>query len=270
MAGSCAAAGRKPAAVLYNQAEFALGWEMRGAVVRLVIFLSLLALALLPGGCGQDPTADLPPVAFGPAPWQDGDRVEYVILDRSGGELGSSTFSYHKTVEGWSLRSVDQAGALRQSGEVVVTEAEMRPLHGTKEISTTGTEARVEFRYAEGKVRISALVNGENRSAEASVPELVVENDQILMSLRAAPLAAGYKARATLFNSASASAVSMGIEVTGEEAVSVGGQSVNCYKVGLRFGEVQQTAWYSADAVRRLIKYDNGSSQLLLRSLPGG
>jgi hypothetical protein len=230
---------------------------MRKAIllgVMLVVAVSLLT------GCRSGPAA----LALGGVPWRDGEVARYDILDREGNRVGSATFSVAREGEGWVISEADEAGEISQSSQVYVDAATLRPLRGHKEIHAPGTEATLEYTYSGDQVDIKALVNGEERSAAVKVSHNILDNDQLLMTLRAIPFAEGYEAATLLVAPARALRITTTVRVQGREKVEVPAGTSEVWRVELDFGQAKQQVWYEVEPPHRMLQYDNGAQRLVL------
>jgi hypothetical protein len=96
------------------------------------------------------------------------------------------------------------------------------------------------------------------------VPENAVDNDQLLMTLRALPFSEGYITNYVIVNTINATKVNGTFTVQPQETVTVPAGSFNAWKVEMSFGQTTQYAWYQVDSPFKLVKYDNGTTQMVL------
>ncbi len=229
---------------------------------RIRVVATLLALLVVGAGCSAG--GGVQPLALGSVPWQDGERVVYDVLDRNGNKLGTSEFGFAKDGEVWVLSAADKLTGLDQSSKVRIDGQTLKPLAEDKIIRTQGTDATVNATYANGKLDIKAVVNGQTKSAAVDVPANILDNDQLLMTLRAAPLAEGYAARLVTVVPSSALRVNTVVRVQGKETVTVPAGSFEVWRVLLDFGQSKQTAWYQVAAPHHMVQYDNGGTKYVL------
>ncbi len=229
---------------------------------RMVCALVLVALAALVG-CASKPGA--PPLTLGVAPWEDGDRVSYTIVDKQGNKLGTEDVSFAAAENAWVLTVADKAAPqLDSTATVRIDRSSLRPLSGEKVIKAQGTDATVSYTYAGGKLDIKAVVNGENRTAAVDVPANILDNDQLLMTLRALPFAEGYAGSYVNVIATNARKVNSTVRVTGKETVQVPAGAYSAWRVELNFAGALQSAWYQDAAPYNMVQYDNGTSLLVL------
>lgn len=222
--------------------------------------VTLVAVMSLAAGCRAGPAA----LTLGGPPWQGDEAARYEILDREGNRVGTATFSVAREGERWALSEADEAGEIRQSSRVLVDATTLRPLRGHKEIHAPGTEATVEYTYSSDEVDIKALVNGEERSAAVKVSRNILDNDQLLMTLRAIPFAEGYEAATLLVVPANALRINTTVRVQGREKVEVPAGTFEGWRVELDFGQAKQQVWYAVEPPHQMLQYDNGAQRLVL------
>jgi len=224
---------------------------------------ALLALALLVAACSTAPKA--PAITLGAAPWKDGERLVYDIVDKNGNTLGTSEFSFARDGDAWLLTASDKAGQVDQTSVVRVDSATLLPLGKEKIIKRPGTDATLSITYGGGKVQIKALVNGKDQNVTIDAPAAAIENDQLLMTLRAMPFAEGYQGSLVNVVPDTASRVNTTVRVKGREKVRTPSGSVNAWRVELDFGQARQSAWYAVEAPYTMVQYDNGATRLVLK-----
>ncbi len=225
----------------------------------------LLGLALLVAACSLGGPA-APALTLGAAPWQDGERTLYDIVDSQGNKLGTSEFSYARDGDAWLLTATDKAGQVDQMAKVRIDAATLRPLSKEKTIKRPGTDATLDIAYAGGKVQIKAVVNGKDQSASIDLPANALENDQLLMTLRAMPFAEGYAGSVVDVVPDTASRVNTTVRVKGKETVDTPAGSVETWRVELDFVQAKQTVWYAVAAPYTMVQYDNGATKMVLSS----
>ena len=98
------------------------------------------------------------------------------------------------------------------------------------------------------------------------VPANAIENDQLLMTLRALPFADGYQTRFVTVVGQSVAKIDTSIRVTGREKIDVPAGSFDAWKVELDFGQAKQQVWYQVETPNNMVQYDNGTTKMVLRS----
>lgn len=230
---------------------------------RILCLAGLLTLAALVAACSAG-GSPVPTVALGQAPWQDGERAIYNIVDRNGSTLGTSEFSFAREGDAWLLTATDRAGQVDQTAKVRVDAATLKPLRKDKTIQRPGTDATLNITYAAGKVQIHAIVNGKEQNVSIDMPPDGLENDQLLMTLRALPFAEGYQGRLTDVVPDTASRVGTTVRVKGKEKVETPAGTFEAWRVELDFGQAKQSVWYAVEAPHTMVQYDNGTTKLVL------
>ncbi|MGQ9686878.1 MAG: DUF3108 domain-containing protein [Thiobacillaceae bacterium] len=237
-----------------------------GSMSRRMALFVLLMLCLAVA-CAR-PSA--PPLTLGPAPWQSGERLSYGWVNRNGEAIGSTDIAFIQEGEAWAILWADKVAGLDQTFTMRIRTDNLRPLGETKTLKAPNTDATISTTYSGGKLQIEAVVKGQNRSASVDVSENALDNDQLLMTLRAAPFAEGYSAGLVTVVSANASRLNTTIRVTGQEAITVPAGTYQAWRVELDFGAAKQTAWYEVEAPHNLVQYDNGANTMRLVAAAGG
>ena len=231
-------------------------------MVRASIVVSLLAAIALVAGCSGGATAQ--GLSLGDAPWQDGDQALYQIVSREGAPVGRSEFAFAREGGAWVLSATDKIGQLDQAYTVRLDPATLKPLGEVKTIHTADTDVTLSTTYGQGRLKIEALVNGEERSATIDVPDGALDNDQLLMTLRALRFAEGYQGSYVNVVAANAAKIKTTVRVVGQEAVEVPAGSFQAWRVELDFGQAKQHAWYQVDPPHHMVQYDNGNLKYVL------
>lgn len=231
---------------------------------RIASIVTPLVLALLVAACSGG-TGAAEPLSLNAAPWQDGETLVYDIVDRNGNTLGTSTFGFVREGDAWLLTVSDKAGQLDQTARVRIDATTLKPLAKEKTIVRPDTEATLTITYTEGKVQIDAVVNGKEQSATIDLPDNALENDQLLMTLRALPFAEGYRASLVDIVPDTASRVNTTVLVEGKEQVTTPAGQFEAWRVELDFGQAKQTVWYAVEAPYTMVQYDNGATKLVLK-----
>lgn len=238
---------------------------------RTVWVMGLLMLALLVAACSSGGGANVPELTLGSAPWQDGEKIIYDIVDQKDNKLGTSEFTFAQDGNAWVLSASDRIDgpdpakpAIEQIAKVRIDATTLKPLGKEKTIQRSGTDAKLNITYTGGKLEIKATVNGKNQHVAIDVPASAIENDQLLMTLRALPFAEGYEARFVNVVPDNAAKINTTVRVKGKEQVDTPAGSVEAWRVELDFGQAKQTAWYQVAAPNQMVQYDNGASKLVL------
>jgi hypothetical protein len=230
-----------------------------------LLALSLPAAVALLAGCNSGGSAEQG-LALGSVPWQDGDRALYQVVDREGAVVGRSEFTFAQEDGVWLISATDKIGQLDQVYTVRLDATTLKPLGEEKTIHTGDSDVTLSTTYAEGRLQIDAVVNGEERSAGIDVPAHALDNDQLLMTLRALQFAEGYEGRYVNVVAANAARINTTVRVVGQEEVEVPAGSFQTWRVELDFGQAKQNVWYQVDAPQHMVQYDNGNLKFVLDS----
>lgn len=228
-----------------------------------VAIMPLLALIAVAIGCSSDGGAglDLP---LGPAPWKDGDRLVYDMMDPGGNKAGTLQYCVKKDGNAWVLSSIDKTARIEQDIVMRVDSGTLRPLGEEKTINAMGTTVKVKSAYKEGKLEISGVVNGQDKSASVDVPATAIDNDQLQMTLRALKFVEGFEAPLVHIVGLSGLDVDAAIAVKGKETIDVPAGSFETWVVELDFGQTKHRAWYQVASPQNMIQYDKGIFKLVL------
>jgi hypothetical protein len=212
------------------------------------------ATALLPGP---------PPLA--PAPWVDGERMLLKYYLASGIEIGMTEYRSDLVVSGtqsiWRVGGRVVAGAMNSVSSVDTDWATMRPFSSHWKTSLMGEDDAV---YHPGVVDITRLGSNGGVTSAATVEPTVYDNEEAFDGFRRLPFKAGYKTTVPIFSSLGGAEFPLGVEMTGEETVTVPAGTFDCIKLQLSIG---QTFWYSNDAHRYLVQLQVGAITAKLDSV---
>ncbi len=228
---------------------------------KLATLIVLAILAVVVAAC-SGPGA--PSLTLGAAPWKDGERAVYDIVDKSGTKLGTCEYSFAREGDAWVLTTITVAGQVEETARVRLDGASLRPLGKEKTIVRPGTDATLSIAYSAGKAQIKAVVNGKDQAVAVDIPAAVLESDQVLMTLRAMHFAEGYQGSFATVVSDSAQKVNTTLRVVGQEKVQTPAGSVDAWRVEADFGQSKQSAWYAVAAPYTLVQYDNGTTLMVL------
>ena len=211
-------------------------------------------------------------------PWTVGEETSYTIMD--GGE-----------VKGTGVLRIDQEeGQLRLSqryenpdfddcSSVLVAPQTLKAIEAERVITGEDGVLRIEVHYAGGVVEIERIATEEGKEEERrldrlDVPEHAYDTAASLFLWRTVPMQVDYQAA---YRSMATAVVgksqenTVTLRVLRQESVEVPVGAFEAWRLEVRApGGVRQTAWYSADSARRLLKYDDGQYTFLLESVEEG
>jgi uncharacterized protein (DUF302 family) len=128
-----------------------------------------------------------------------------------------------------------------------------------------GLEMRPRTVIVFGNPKLGTPVMVNTPTLAIDVPPNAIENDQLLMTLRALPFAEGYEGKLTTVVGQNVAKIDTTVRIRGREQVTVPAGSFEAWKVELDFGQAKQQAWYQAGAPNNLVQYDNGTTKMVLR-----
>jgi hypothetical protein len=237
------------------------------AIKTMTLVGCLVAVALVLSGCGAapTPTVGVSALGFGAAPWQNGSTADYHWQDDSSGvEIGTSHYSFGLDLGVWTITEKDTISGLDQLIEMRIDAASLAPLGETKVITTASSTVDLATTYENSKLSITAVVNGQTQSASLAVPANAVDNDQLLMTLRALPFGEGVKASYVVLVAQNALKVDTTVQVVGQESITVPAGTFDTWHVQITDGQSKQDAWYQVDTPQNLVQYDNGATRMVL------
>jgi uncharacterized membrane protein YhfC len=222
-------------------------------------------LLVLLSACAGPPAQ---PLAFTSAPWSDGEISTYDVLDKAGTLLGTASWSWQRSPEGWTQAYELNLGGRLDHGEVVIG-PDLRPLRSWRELGGR----RLEATYGADKITIQqTATDGKVTTKELQPTADSVDNDASLMVQRALPLAAGYVTRYTDVIPTTGLTAPTKLTVTGAETVTVPAGAFPTWHAVMDFGAgSQHDGWYGQEAPYLLLKYRNRASGAVfeLRSWSG-
>ena len=214
--------------------------------------LAGLLIVLLAGCSG--PAAQ--PLAFNPAPWTAGEVSEYVLLDRSGAQIGTATWKWSRSSADWLQEYTTTVNGREDRGSVAL-DADLRPVRATREVGGV----RYEASYLADEIRITTVAADGTATTKSLKPVADgIDNDASLQVQRALPLAAGYVTRYTDVIPTTGQTAAIQLSVTGAETVTVPAGAYATWRVEMSFGSGKHDAWYAQAAPYPLVKYVNRAS----------
>jgi len=139
--------------------------------------------------------------------------------------------------------------------DVYVDAKTLKPISSTRMIENDNPddEDLIEVSYAED----GATVRVGGRQSGLSVPEHSYDNDSSLFLWRTLPFAQGYESSYTTIITNRRSRQQVVLRVTGKESVTVPAGTFDAWRLEITTSNARQLAWFSADAARVLLRYDN-------------
>jgi|FLYL01.1.fsa_nt_gi uncharacterized protein YkuJ len=239
--------------------------------MRRLLLLAPLALLALAAACatGQDveTTAIVDTI-----PWEDGERAEYVRLTRDlEEELGTGYTEVTRQDGTYRLFLHFETEGIVDESTVVADAETLRPESSQRDIEREGERVVVdaEYQHDEEVVRITVIEEGDERALPLSLEGLAhyYDNESSLFLWRTVRFEEGYEASYNSVQPNVRSTAVVTLEVVGREEVTVPAGTFDTWRIELRFGDREQTAWYADTPTRPLIQYDNSREIFQLTSL---
>ena len=227
-----------------------------------VLFLVLGIISLIVIGCSSSrPEMDLGDVEL---VWQDHEVATYDFLV-DGEKRAQNVFTIEKDGENFKIDSFLEIDVGINATGAVVRGDDLQPVSAYyKNLPPPTSEAvsiEVTGQYEEGELAVEALQGEEGQELTVSLPGLVIDNESVLMAIRNFPLEEGYVKDINISIVSSAQVAPYTIKVEALETVQVPYGEVESYKVVMEYtgqGSVPDMyAWYSNDADRIMVKYQN-------------
>ena len=209
-------------------------------------------------------------------PWTDGERAEYVLLDREdlSQECGRGELAASRVNGQFELRLSFEREDDTDEALVLVDAETLKPLSVRRDRFIGGERAVVEGEYdaAEGVLTITELSqDDEDRVVPLRLEGNYFDNESSLFLWRTLPfreeLIVDY--RTVLVSQNTQHEVSL--IVIGTEEVTVPAGTFEAWRVEINAAGRRQIAWFAADtADRRLVQYDNSFQLFQLTAFEGG
>ncbi len=229
-------------------------------------FLSAL-LAALAAACGTSPapSATSNELKLSP-PWIGNEHFEYNLLsDETGSPIGSGTIEVRPSSNATTIEHRYLIGKVTQHIISIVDPQRLNPISGEQQITGSQNDFSLVTSYQNNVLTIKATTAQGEKDFTISVAPDSIDNDSVLMALRAFPLADGYTTSFNTVVGASALQIKSTLTVAGKETITVPAGTFETYKVTLGFGSgSDQITWYEVAAPHRLIQYDNGQNKFVL------
>jgi hypothetical protein len=219
-----------------------------------------LLVACAPGG---QATAD--PLTVSP-PWGASEEAHYVLYENER-EVGRGILRV--TAEGTSVRLEQhfRSPTATDTSIVVADSGSLKPQRSERTI-TGGSPTSARATYHDDTVSLSVTSEGTTRTREASIPGNAYDNDSSLFLWRALPLDEEYRTQYTSVVSLDGSRTVVVVRVLRRETVDTPAGRFEAWRMVIDAGRAHQTAWFTTDARRHLVRYDNGRTVFILQQLP--
>lgn len=230
---------------------------------RLLIALTLPLLLLAAAACDEGDTAPLSDSGrvLGAIPWTAPETATYNI--RQGDTVGTGTF---QILEGADSLVFIQSFEVRENDvtdevTVEVDPETLRPAKVQRVTTDPDFKRDCTAEYADGKVTVVQKDEDDENTDEVSVPTTHYDSWTDLFLWRTIDFSEGFETRyadVLSCNPRESEVITMELEVTGVEHVTVPAGSFEVWHLRVSSDGSKQDAWYSTDDSRVLVKYDNG------------
>jgi hypothetical protein len=230
-----------------------------------------LLLVVLLDACG----AKALPLPIRGVPWGDGEVSTYVWLEGAT-QVGTAEMAQARANGWWVIRNSIALGGFSQQAEVVVDASILSPSQSHLVVKGQPADYSIDAAYdlAAKQVKLAAhTVQGDQQFSVKLPAGHFVDNEQFLTTLRAVPLADGFKTDVNLVNTSAGQSITISVAVSGRETITLAVDGLpaaeqRVYRVSLLGGA--QTAWIGVDAPYLLLKYDNGQRQMVMTGYVAG
>jgi hypothetical protein len=211
-------------------------------------------------------------------PWKVGEETSYTILDNNDKVLGTGVLRIDQEDGRLRLSQHYQNPDFDDRSSVLVDPETLKTVEAERTITGEDGVLRIEVHYSNGVAEIERVAKEEGKDEERridrlNVPEHAYDTGASLFLWRTIPMQVDYRAA---YRSMATAVVGRSQEnkvtlrVLRQETVEVPAGTFEAWRLEIRAPGVRQTAWYTTDSARRLLKYDNGQSTFLLESVKGG
>ena len=232
---------------------------MRTALLAPLIFLAMFVLAAACLGertaCAQEEEI------VSVIPWSDGERAEYVLLDREDGqECGRGTLSVVGQDGQFALSLSFESEGNTDEAVVLVDAETLKPVTVRRERFIDGERALIEGEY-DAVEEVLTIVEFSEDDEERIVPlrleENYFDNESSLFLWRTIPFSEGYHASYRTVLASQNTQHDVNLIVIGIEQVTVPAGTFDAWRVEISAAGRSQIAWFADTPERELVQYDN-------------
>ncbi|MCP3978513.1 MAG: tetratricopeptide repeat protein [bacterium] len=202
-----------------------------------------------------------------PAPWEDGEYLQYNVAMPTGKVIGAVFTVAHSTevdgIEAWllELRKMVMSAATNQGVSQVYVDRET--LHPIRSSMRHGLMGSADAVYGPDRVE----VKNSQMDINIDTDNVVFDNEQTLHLFRTLPLAPGYRATLSVLPTWVGIELGVEVEVTGIETCTVPAGEFECYATSISVGPTLQKLWFSTDSDRYLLRQEGGGVKLELAEI---
>lgn len=234
---------------------------------RILLIIGLLTIAALVFTMVVRSRRPTPALKLGQVPFADGETWQYRIIQagsvvgrltltmRAGNADGGATWVFDSEVRFGD----DPTVAPTQVVTVVADAATLVPISTLTKLDLPDGHYDIDVSYAARQATFSAATPRGPQSGVQPLPGATYDNDQLLMLIRALPLAKGYSTKLVCLQTRNIATYAVTVKVDGQEEIQLGDQRVTCWRVTFGIPNGMQTAWYDTAPSHRLILLDAGA-----------
>jgi hypothetical protein len=188
-----------------------------------------------------------------PAPWGDGDELQFAMKMVSGLDIGTMIYRIEPDkAEGKEIWHCTTRGLITVNGgnslsEVMCDKQSFAPIASLWRHSLLGFAEAI---YTDDSVRIK--IEGKEDPVVIQITPPVFDNEQGMQLFRRLPLKVGYKTNISIVSSLGGGLVPLGVEVPAMETIETAAGKFECFKLVLNIG---QTFWISNDENRYVVRF---------------
>jgi hypothetical protein len=196
-------------------------------------------------------------------PWSVPEEAVYRVLDDEDEEVGTLTMTIEPDDDGLFLRQFfdfPDAG-FTNDASVLVDPEDLHPISVSFQIQGPEGDLMCAAAYTDGEVTVERVGEDDTRTDTLDVPAIAYDSWSDLFLWRTIAFAEDYTVEYTDILSCTLDRTQkLGVTLTvGErEEIEVPAGSFETWRLEIESGGAEQTAWYTTDRDRRLVRYDNG------------
>lgn len=232
------------------------------AAFRLTLPVLLTSLFLLLTSCTTEDLTSTDIVED--IPWSAPESASYRVIDDDGEEVGTLETTIEETDNGaLSLRQdfdFPEADFVNNA-EVIVDAESLQPRSTSFKIVGPDGTISCGAAYLEGEVTVERVGEDDTRTDTLDVPAIAYDSWSDLFLWRTIAFAEDYTVEYTDILSCTLDRTQkLGVTLTVEEReeIEVPAGTFETWRLEIESGGAEQTAWYTTDESRQLIRYHNG------------
>lgn len=241
---------------------------------RILLVIGVVALIVTIAAAGLAARRAPPPLQLGTIPYRDGEAWQYRWLqgDRQVGWLTITVASGAWNARpAWVFTSEVRTGSDPTAEPVDVTRVyadatTLQAIHTETALAGQDGHYNIILDYSPRRVTYAAQTPRGPQSGSQALPGPTYDNDQLVMLLRALPLAQGYTAKLVCLQPRTVAIYRLTLKVEGQEEATVAGEKISCWRVSLTVNGRAQTAWYAVSPDHRMVRLEGPTGVFELQS----